>query len=503
MADLSTVGEELFNKIRSRFPRVKAGDEDGKVTNIPSETRFYDITYTDSGDELGKISISLTEENGVTVIYSKDLVGDRDGRIQQNWYSFLRELRVFAKKRMLKFDVRNINKNSLSKRDYAQLSRNSNMKESRMYGKNRTSYQDMGGSRLVIRHTESIDPDHPRGRSRKIESIFIESSEGERFKYPYRSLKGARAMARHVAEGGNPYDNFGEYIVGLTEESNKLRKFKNYVGRSKVMAESLSEYSEIVENRIKDIRKTLESLQKSAHYRATFEDFQPRVFEDVPTDVRENWIDQLTIRQFNEELEDVFPYVYRLVGESNRVKEVGPDELLADEEDEEHLAEAAQLDPEAVNQLANMPLDQAKASAEEMIQNSSLKDRKKEYFAMKIQQINSTMKLVKLMYDLILSGEGMGVVGSRGSMQKNTYRQKFEDSVDYSAVSEMVLKGFQKGKFTEGLLDQVKEHHGEQSVSVAERFMKEVTDLYAAKSKPTGELTESVDQRLLKLSGLL
>ena len=30
--------------------------------------------------------------------------------------------------------------------------------------------------------------------------------------------------------------------------------------------------------------------------------------EDVPADVAENWIDQLTIRQFNEELKDIFPY---------------------------------------------------------------------------------------------------------------------------------------------------------------------------------------------------
>ena len=35
--------------------------------------------------------------------------------------------------------------------------------------------------------------------------------------------------------------------------------------------------------------------------------FETAILEDVPTDVAENWIDQLTIRQFNEELQDVFP----------------------------------------------------------------------------------------------------------------------------------------------------------------------------------------------------
>ena len=31
------------------------------------------------------------------------------------------------------------------------------------------------------------------------------------------------------------------------------------------------------------------------------------MMEDVPSDVAENWIDELTIKQFNEELQDIFP----------------------------------------------------------------------------------------------------------------------------------------------------------------------------------------------------
>ena len=31
-------------------------------------------------------------------------------------------------------------------------------------------------------------------------------------------------MARHVAEGGNPYDDFGKHVVGLSEELAKLTK---------------------------------------------------------------------------------------------------------------------------------------------------------------------------------------------------------------------------------------------------------------------------------------
>ena len=134
-------------------------------------------------------------------------------------------------------------------------------------------------------------------------------------------------MARHVAEGGNTYDDFGKHIVGLSEEMAKLRKFKNYMGRSAVMAESLAGYVDVVKERIATVKKTIGSLQKPAYYAEAFAAFETPMMEDVPTDVAENWIDQLTIKQFNEELSDVFPYIYKLVSEANKAKELGPEDL--------------------------------------------------------------------------------------------------------------------------------------------------------------------------------
>jgi hypothetical protein len=208
------------------------------------------------------------------------------------------------------------------------------MNESKLYGTSRISYQDVDNARLVIKHTESVNQELASGRTQKIGTIYIESADGERFKYPYKHLTGARAMARHVAEGGKPYDDFGKHIIGLSEELSKLRKFKTYMGRSAVMAESLSEYMDIVKERIQTVKKTVESLQKPSFYKQTFEAFETPVLEDVPSDVAENWIDQLTIRQFNEELKDVFPYIYNLVSEATKAKELGPDDLLGEAEND-------------------------------------------------------------------------------------------------------------------------------------------------------------------------
>jgi hypothetical protein len=330
MKELSIIGEELFNKIRSRFPNVTIGDEDGTVTNDPKNARFFDFDFKSHGKTLGKVSVSVNEEDGVAVIYSQDFVTNEDEMIQDDWYSFLKELREFSRKRLLNFDARDITKSNLQKRDYKFLAKRSGdgtMTESKLYGTARVSYQKVGEARIMIKHTENINQESATGRTQKIGKIYIESPEGERFKYPYKHLSGARAMARHVAEGGNAYDEFGKHIVGLSEEMAKLRKFKTYMGRSAVMAESLAGYMDVVKERISTVKKTIESLQKPAAYKEAFESFESPVLEDVPADVAENWIDQLTIKQFNEELKDVFPYIYKLVSEATKAVELGPDDL--------------------------------------------------------------------------------------------------------------------------------------------------------------------------------
>jgi hypothetical protein len=331
MKNLNTIAADLFEKIRGRFPNLTIGDEEGNVTNVPENARYFDFSFTNEGIESGKVSVSLDEESGITVIVGKDLAQGQIESIQDRWFNFLKELRIFAKKRLMSFDIRDINKSNLNKRDYKFLAANrsgeDNMNESKMYGTNRTSYQRIGNARLAIKHTQPINTESVNSRTQKIGSIYIESPDGERFKYPFVHLSGARAMARHVSEGGNAYDDFGKYISGLSEELNKLRKFNTYINRSGVMAETLGGYSDIVKERAGTIRKEIQNLQKEGYYKETVEGFSAPIVEDVPEDVAENWIDQLTIKQFNEELKDVFPYIYKLVGEATRAKALGPDDL--------------------------------------------------------------------------------------------------------------------------------------------------------------------------------
>ena len=326
MIKLDVIAQDLFNKIRGRFPSITIGTSEGTVTNDPKQARFFDFDFKEGA----KVNVTLDDKN-LTVMYNDSLIQNESDMVKKGWFDFMKEMRQFAKKRMLQFDTRDITKNNLDRRDYDYQVKTrpgeQQMSESTMYGTSRNSIQNVGNARVLVKHSKPVNQEQPGARTRDIHSLYVESGEGERFKYPFRHLNGARAMARHVAEGGNQYDDFGKYIVSLSEELSNLRKFKTYMNRSAVMAEGLRGYMDVVNERIDTVKETILKLQKETHYKETFKDFSPTANEEVPEDVSNSWIDELTIRQFNEDLKSVFPYIYKLVSEANKVKELGPEDL--------------------------------------------------------------------------------------------------------------------------------------------------------------------------------
>ncbi len=73
-----------------------------------------------------------------------------------------------------------------------------------------------------------------------------------------------------------------------------------------------------------------------------------------------------------------------------------------------------------------------KAQAFELISRPSarpMKPEKVEWFRNALDRMDSPLKIIKLMYDLLLSGEGQAVVGTRSSMNPNMYRKRFGEQV--------------------------------------------------------------------------
>ena len=334
-ANLESIAEELFGKIRTRFPKIQLGNESGEVIANNKEigsARFFEFDYVKEGVALGSVSIELSEDNGLVVMYSNDLTEGQNQLVVNEWYGFLKSLREFAKKRLLNFDTRDLVKTNLDKRDYGYLAKNNGegaMTESKLWGTSKTSFQDMGEAKIIVKHTQPVNYDNPAGRTLHIESIFIENAQGERFKYPYKHLNGARALARHVAHGGTPYDALGEHVIGLSEEMSKLRFFKGYVSRQEQVSEAMGSVTDKVIERIEQVKKEIHQLQSEQHYRSFAESFKASEAKSIPEDIMNDWIDRLTVRSFNEALKDVFPYIYKLVDESGPVQELSAADLIS------------------------------------------------------------------------------------------------------------------------------------------------------------------------------
>jgi|DEB0MinimDraft_6_1074348.scaffolds.fasta_scaffold00007_41 hypothetical protein len=374
MRNLNTVAEQLFNEIRGRYSSVSIGDADGNITNEPKQARFYEFDFKSGMQDLGKVSVTLDEESGVTIMYNNNFTENALVSEKQDWYNFLKNIRMFAKKRLLNFEVRDINKSNLTKRDYSYLAKNRSgdqtMAESKMYGSNKTSFQKIGNAKLSIKHTKPME--ESESRTKNIGSIYIENNQGEKFKYPYKHLSGARALAMHVSEGGNPYDDFGKHITGLSEELSNLRKFKTYMGRSSVMAESLAEHMDIVNERIATIKKSIQNLQKESHYKQAFEEFVPIEDIEVPEDISANWIDQLTVKQFNEELKDVFPYIYNLVSENTKPEEITFEDIFYEAKDTMIKTQPGEDSVSQVAQRFRVPAEKMKDFIQDVIEVNGL-----------------------------------------------------------------------------------------------------------------------------------
>ena len=201
-----------------------------------------------------------------------------------------------------------------------------NVNESTMYGSKNVSYQKLMDTRLIIKHSQAVmDDTQPGARTRNISALFVENQDGERFKYPFIHLSGARAMQRHVANAGVPYDDIGKSIINMSEQIAQLKSFNNYVVRNDLMNFETNNIVERSQQQLNDLRDNLSRLGKQAHYEAYRENFAPQQQYEIPQEVVEDYTEKFTVRNFKEDIKSVFPVLYRLMKES----ELGYDDIVA------------------------------------------------------------------------------------------------------------------------------------------------------------------------------
>jgi hypothetical protein len=335
-ANFQRIAIDLGRQLQTRFPSLQKSTADDKpidgVNLKDKDARKFNFDFVDeNGVKLVNVTVGLNENDdggpGLDVQWTQQVDN-------KSWDRFIRSiLPKFAQTHGLNFNAQNPSQSNLDKRHSFKEGK---MNQSKLFGTTKTSYQEIGEAKIIVRHSQPINLNAPNGRTQRIENIYVENAIGERFLYPIKHLNGARAMARHISEGGSFFDDIGNYVIGLSEELCKLKVFKNYVDRSPVVSESMSNIQEKVINRITGIKEEIHALQTNKYYNQFKESFSVYNKVEVPEDILNDWIDRLTVRSFNEELKDAFPYIYRLVDETQiPVKELGADDILEGNKDKE------------------------------------------------------------------------------------------------------------------------------------------------------------------------
>jgi len=323
MLDIDKIASSLFEKIRSKFENVSVGDEKAKATTVPSNARFFNFDYISSdNDNFGNISISIVDTKALKVTYSRSISGELDDAQKQEWYDFLRDLRMFAKRNMMSFIPHDISRKGLGLKDLKQMSGEqspdsaSSVSESKLYGSTKTSYESVApGTRLIIRHSASVDESVHGARSRKIQSVYVEDAEGQRFKMPNNNLAGARAIGQHIAHGGQIYDDFGKHTSGLVQEMAKIRKFIQGSRNKTFEDHEASDMVTAAKERYHEIHRILHHIKGPRGYTLYKESWTPELDNQGDVDM-ESLRGKFTQKKFDNRLEEALPFVYQAYSKS-------------------------------------------------------------------------------------------------------------------------------------------------------------------------------------------
>jgi hypothetical protein len=181
------------------------------------------------------------------------------------------------------------------------------------------SYSDaVPTTKIVIQHNRNIEEGEQRYRN--VAKIFVENSEGERFAVPTTKPGIARVYARHIAEGGTPYDEKGKHITSLVEEYSKMAGFVRAT-RNGQFNESAQQLVNEGINHYQSLRETLSRMTGHRGYSAYFESWTPPLMED---ETEENNLNELFVQEtLDPRIESVMPILNKLHKKVAEMKEVG------------------------------------------------------------------------------------------------------------------------------------------------------------------------------------
>ena len=288
--------------------KPEAKDARGLDVEDPAQAKLFRFDWTTENKNYGTVVVLLSDKDGSLTVYFGDNLGrTMESDDKKQWYAFLDQMKNFAVRNKFKhFSMDNISRLKYTMQGMAAI------KEGLFegyYGRKNISYSDQPKQvRLMIKHSRDIKEGEARYRA--IESLFVETADGERFRVPSRSLMHGRMLARHCAEGGTPHDTFGNYINEMVSEMATLARFVR-AAKHKPFAGEAAELVEAAVRHYSDLKAKAKHMISQRGYHEARETFDPAVINnssEVAESIRNMFIEQT----LDSRIEEALPILAKL-----------------------------------------------------------------------------------------------------------------------------------------------------------------------------------------------
>lgn len=245
------MAEEIFKKLSGLGHRVFMYDHSGKRVFDPSQSnRLF------SDDAKMMITLDWTKGNPQRPQVTFHTSDGTDPRLLDEVKSTLKKHNLYDHS----FDTRPYGR-TLQPRQFAHMNKEP-VTESNWTGSTRTSRYKVGLTEVVIRHNQRLDDCDNARRWTRIADIFIHHRDGSRYRFPYKHILGAKAMAQHMDQGSQPWDSQGETILTLLQAVMQLRKLKRWANSHDELLANQIEHTQ------RDLKALLSKISSSSGYQA-------------------------------------------------------------------------------------------------------------------------------------------------------------------------------------------------------------------------------------------
>ena len=311
--NLNDISRKVMKLMQGSGHAMKMFDANsGKSVATPEQARFF---YVKEPNMMVHIDDNTNE--------LKFHIGEDVDIDNEQISNMMNQLKSLARTNMLDFDIRSFGKHIEPKNYAYKVKQNKeqtmtdhvNEGMGPLSGSSKTSRQTLENVRLILKHRAPVNEESRGSRSRNISAIFVETGEGERFKYPFIHLNGARAMARHVASGGETHDMVGEAIIEMSDNLARLKEFMNLVNKQELVNETNRSDVWNVKRSVQSIKEKVQRIQGAKGYAnwvsdMALNDAQPQL--EISEEAVDNFVQKFTKTTFEESLRDIFPLLHKV-----------------------------------------------------------------------------------------------------------------------------------------------------------------------------------------------